>query len=103
MTPEQQTLVAELKATIEKAQQQLAELEQPKYTYPMWFKSRATGRIVKFTGLTKGDVVIGEASVNYGWEPHTNSDCWVQVPEPKQQLEPEIYSSVEQEGESYYS
>jgi len=80
-----------LRKTIELAQQQLEELMNPKFTYPMWFKKEGNV-IVKFTGLTSGEDTFGNHRA--GYIPHTNTTIWTQVDEPIKQWEP-------QDGEWY--
>jgi len=85
-----------LRETIKLAQQQLDELMNPAYTYPMWFQANANRHIVKFDAVSQGRVVVTGNFVhcpngyyNDDWEPHTNTDVWTQVNEPAKQWEPQ--------------
>ena len=94
MIQEQQTKLAEIKATIAKLQSQVAEIETSKFTYPMWFREIAyPDVVVKFTALTTGEVISSMNKSDIGtvakyFTPHTNTSIWEQVPEPKPQWEP---------------
>ena len=59
------------------------------FTYPMWFKNEGREAILKYTGLTEAEVVV-KGSLLYGvghksdnFIPHTDTEIWKQVEEPK--------------------
>ena len=58
------------------------------FTYPMWFKHKNLGYIVRFDGLTVGEVVYGfenwlpDYAKSDNWTEHTDDSGWVQVPNP---------------------
>jgi len=86
----------QLRETIKLAQQQLNELMNPAYTYPMWFQANANRHIVKFNAISQGVVAVtGDFALytngyyNDNWEPHTNTYVWTQVDEPDKQWEPQ--------------
>ncbi len=63
-------------------------IEKKEFTYPMWFKNKNQGYVVKFDGLTIGEVVYGFEnwlldSVKSGnFTAHTNTEIWEQVENP---------------------
>lgn len=64
-------------------------IEKEEFTYPMWFKSIENKQIVRFDSLIQGDVVYGSQLYDIGytskkWTPHTNTEVWEQVEEPKE-------------------
>ena len=63
-------------------------IEKEEFTYPMWFKHKNLGHIVRFDGLTVGEVVYGfenwlpDYTKSDNWTEHTDDRGWVQVPNP---------------------
>ena len=63
-------------------------IEKEEFTYPMWFKHKNLGHIVRFDGLTVGEVVYGfekwllDYAKSDNWTEHTDDRAWVQVPNP---------------------
>lgn len=75
-----------------------SEKEKQEFTYPMWFKSKASGNIIEFIGLKTGKAIylnplnidqfsptIGIVSSN--WTPHTDTNNWEQVENPNEHLD----------------
>lgn len=62
--------------------------ENQEFTYPMWFKNKNNGYIVRFDGLTVGEVVYAfenwvlDSNKSNNWTEHTNDSVWVQVENP---------------------
>ena len=57
------------------------------YTYPIWFKSNTSGKIVKFDDISSGTVVKSDdihkvGHYSKGWTKHTDSSVWTQVDKP---------------------
>lgn len=102
MTQENLNELKAAKATFEKYAsdlnikiQKLEAQINSEFTYPMWFKSRYNGLIVKFTSLDTGTVVFAGSSTMFkaghvmsSWHPHTDTSVWTQIPEPKPQWVP---------------
>lgn len=64
------------------------------FKYPMWFKSKKWGYVVKFTDLRHGIVVkegihptIDSDFSSSMWTPHTDSATWEQVENPNEHLD----------------
>lgn len=62
--------------------------DQQEFSYPMWFKDTNSELVVRFDGLTCGEVIIGNYAHDIGtcikiWNPHTDTKEWTQIPEPK--------------------
>ena len=63
-------------------------IEKEEFTYPMWFKHKNLGHVVRFDGLTVGEVVYGfenwlpDYAKSDNWTEHTDDSGWVQVPNP---------------------
>ena len=63
-------------------------IEKEEFTYPMWFKNKYQGYVVRFDGLTIGEVVYGfenwllDSVKSNNWIAHTYDSDWVQVPNP---------------------
>lgn len=59
------------------------------FHYPMWFKAKSTGLVVRFDCLQSGSVIeTGDAPYKKGeygylWIPHTDDRHWVEIQEPK--------------------
>ena len=58
------------------------------FKYPMWFKHKDEGYIVRFDGLATGEVVYGfenrfiDFPESDNWIAHTDDYVWEQVPNP---------------------
>lgn len=85
-------------------------IENKDFTYPMWFKEKEDGYVVRFDGLTVGEVVYGFENWNLdsakgdNWTPHTDDRVWVQVPNPDLVTDKEIEQTSRGDGGStnYY-
>ncbi len=82
------------KDTINPKQFIKSEDEKQEFTYPMWFKSKKWGYVVKFTDLRHGIVVIEgihptiDKDFNSSiWTAHTDSATWEQVENPNKELD----------------
>lgn len=70
-----------------------SEKEKQEFIYPMWFKSRENGRVVKFMDITVGEVIEkgnGRDRVGYkssDWVAHTHTEIWEQVENPNEHLD----------------
>jgi hypothetical protein len=75
------------------------------FTYPMWFKNKDFGHIVKFEGLTVGEVVHGFENwyIDYtksdNFTPHTNVTIWEQIENPNLATDKEIEQVINEEYE----
>lgn len=71
-------------------------IEEEEFKYPMWFKNKDDGYIVRFDGLEKGEVVYNfenwvlEFAKSNNWTPHKNTDIWEQVENPDLATDKEI-------------
>ena len=54
--------------------------QQPEFEYPIYMQSKVSKVVVKFTGLTSGEVVVAGIGVYVvypnGWIPHTDVTEW---------------------------
>lgn len=74
-------------STLEKIQaieKELAELPAQEFEYPLFKRSKETGFVVKFYGLTTGVVVVTDGTAPVGetasnWFEHTRQDLWEDV------------------------
>ena len=63
-------------------------VEKEEFTYPVWFKNKEEGYIIRFDGLTDGEVVYGfenwilDSAKSDNWTAHTDDRVWVQVKNP---------------------
>ena len=77
----------------------IKDLEEYKeYNYPLYFRHCATAQTVKFVGLRKGAIVAdcsAHSKDRYvtGWIPHTDTDIWTQVDNPKETVKVAKYAS----------
>jgi hypothetical protein len=79
-------------------------IEKEEFTYPMWFESKTTKEVVRFDGLSKGEVIVsknkdfpvGFYSLNI--EPHT-STIWKQIENPNLATDKEIEQVINEEYE----
>lgn len=58
---------------------------KPSFTYPIYCKNQDTNMVVKFTDLTKGEVIKGEyiGHISKDMHPHTDTEVWEEIEEPK--------------------
>lgn len=75
------------------------------YTYPMWFKSNTSGKIVKFDDISSGTVVKSDdihkvGHYSKGWTKHTDSSVWTQVDKPIETITIERW--LMSRGDEYY-
>ena len=75
------------------------------YTYPIWFKSNASGKIVKFDDISSGTVVKSDdihkvGHYSKGWTKHTDSSVWTQVDKPIETITIERW--LMSRGDEYY-
>ena len=82
------------KDTINPKQFIKSEDEKQEFTYPMWFKSKKWGYVVKFTDLRHGIVVIEGIHPTFDkdfdssmWIAHTDSATWEQIENPNEHLD----------------
>ena len=75
------------------------------FSYPAYFKNITFGFVVKFTGLTTGEIVKEDAEKDWGigristkWIEHTRTDIWEYLPNYK-----EVTKWEPQRGEWYVS
>ena len=73
------------------------------FKYPMWFKNKDNGYIVRFDGLTVGEVVYGfenwllDYSKSDNWTAHTDDFVWEQVENPNLATDKEIEQVINEE------
>lgn len=78
-------------------------IEKEEFTYPMWFKHENLGHVVRFDGLTVGEVVYGfenwlpDYAKSDNWTTHTNNRVWVQVENPNLATDKEIEQVINEE------
>ena len=85
-------------------------IEKEEFTYPMWFKHKNLGQVVRFDGLTVGEVVYGfenwllDYAKSDNWTEHTDNSVWEQVPNPDLATDKEIEQTSRGDGGStnYY-
>ena len=85
-------------------------IEKEEFTYPMWFKHKNLGYVVRFDGLTVGEVVYGfenwllDYAKSDNWTEHTDDIAWVQVKNPDLVADKETEQSLRGDGGSvnYY-
>ena len=74
-------------------------IEDEKFAYPMWFKSKRSDLIVRFDNLQSGKIIVGDSLYRSAdtyrkcWTPHTNTEIWKQVEEPKNIIDKLAYIS----------
>ena len=67
--------------------------ENKDFNYPMWFKNKNQGYVVRFDGLTIGEVIYGFESWYLGsvqcvkLTAHTDDSVWQQVENPNKELD----------------
>lgn len=66
----------------------ICDYRKKEYEYPMWFKNNNSDLIVRFDGLQKGEVIVGNKfntknTYRENWTKHTDKEFWTQVDEPK--------------------
>ena len=78
------------------------------FQYPMWFKSKANGLVIKFDGLQSGTVVEeGNSFYTKGeysslWVPHTDSEHWEEIEEPKSKQTITMQKWLMRRSDEYY-
>ena len=80
--------ITELEAKYQELGREIEKLKT-KGDYPKFFKHRAKGYIVKFTGLERGEVVFASSIKDIGvksdtFSRHTNTDVWKEIPYDKE-------------------
>ena len=77
--------------------------------YPMWFKSKKWGYIVKFTDLRHGIVVVEGINLKINkdfrcgiWTAHTDSETWEKVENPNKELDKLDDDSINNGGKTDY-
>ena len=84
----------------------LKELEdtavKQEFKYPMWFESRVTKEVVRFDGLSQGEVIVSKNKAfpvgfySSNIEPHT-SIVWKQIENPNLATDKEIEQVINEE------
>ena len=80
-------------------------IEKEEFIYPMWFKHKDFGYIIKFDSLTSGEVVYGfsgwmfDFAKSDSFTPHTNITIWEQVENPSLATDKEIEQVINEEYE----
>lgn len=87
-------------------------IEKEEFTYPMWFKNKNRGYIVRFDGLTVGEVVYSNFenwvihcfAKRDNWTAHTDDSVWERVPNPDLVTDKEMEQTSRGDGGStnYY-
>lgn len=85
-------------------------IEKEEFTYPMWFKHKNIGHVVRFDGLTVGEVVYGfenwlpDYAKSDNWTEHTDNSTWERVLNPDLVTDKEIEQTSRGDGGStnYY-
>ena len=83
-------------------------IEKEEFTYPMWFKHKNLGHIVRFDGLTVGEVVYGfenwlpDYAKSDNWTEHTDDSEWEQVENPNKELDKLYDDSINNGGKTDY-
>ena len=79
-------------------------IEKEEFTYPMWFESKTTKEVVRFDGLSQGEVIVSKNKAfpvgfySSDIEPHT-SIVWKQVENPNLATDKEIEQVINEEYE----
>lgn len=77
-------------------------IEKEEFTYPMWFESKTTKEIVRFDGLSRGEVIVSKNKAfpvgfySSNIEPHT-SIVWKQIENPNLATDKEIEQVINEE------
>ena len=72
------------------------------FTYPMWFESKTTKEVVRFDGLSQGEVIVSISKAfpvgfySSDIEPHT-STIWKQIENPNLATDKEIEQVINEE------
>ena len=80
-------------------------IEKEEFTYPMWFKNKNEGYVVRFDGLSVGEVVYNlenwtlDSAKSDNWTAHTDDRVWVQVENPNLATDKEIEQVINEEYE----
>lgn len=79
-------------------------IEKEEFTYPMWFESKTTKEVVRFDGLSRGEVIVSKNKAfpvgfySSNIEPHT-SIVWKQIENPNLATDKEIEQVINEEYE----
>ena len=79
-------------------------IEKEEFTYPMWLESKITKEVVRFDGLSRGEVIVSKNKAfpvgfySSNIEPHT-SIVWKQVENPNLATDKEIEQVINEEYE----
>ena len=79
-------------------------IEKEEFTYPMWFESKTTKEVVRFDGLSQGEVIVSKNKdfpvgfYSSDIEPHT-SIIWKQIENPNLATDKEIEQVINEEYE----
>ena len=79
-------------------------IEKEEFTYPMWFESRETKEVVRFDGLSRGEVIVSKNKAfpvgfySSNIEPHT-SIVWKQIENQNLATDKEIEQVINEEYE----
>ena len=77
-------------------------IEKEEFTYPMWFESKTTKEVVRFDGLSRGEVIVSKNKAfpvgfySSNIEPHT-SIVWKQIENPNLATDKEIEQVINEE------
>ena len=78
------------------------------FQYPMWFKAKPNGIIIKFDGLESGTVIeegnsfYKKGDYNNNWVPHTDSEYWEEIEEPKSKQTITMEKWLMRRSDEYY-
>ena len=74
-------------------------IEKEEFTYPMWFKNKELGYVVRFDGLTVGGFENWtlDSAKSDNWTAHTDDRVWVQVENPNLATDKEIEQVINEE------
>ena len=78
------------------------------FQYPMWFKAIPNGLVILFDGLESGTVVeegnsfYKKGTYNNTWVPHTDSEYWEEIEEPKSKQTITMEKWLMRRSDEYY-
>ena len=79
-------------------------IEKEEFKYPMWFESKTTKEVVRFDGLSRGEIIVSKNKAfpvgfySSNIEPHT-SIVWKQIENPNLATDKEIEQVINEEYE----
>ena len=85
-----------------------SEYRIKEFQYPMWFKAIPNGIVIKFDGLESGTVVeegnsfYKKGTYNNTWVPHTDSEYWEEIEEPKSKQTITMEKWLMKRSDEYY-